>query len=186
MKNELRQEILKRRREQTSEEVTRKSELIFERLKTSKLLDTAHVILCYMDFRNEVETSSIIEYIWSLGKIVVLPKVNTQTHALELYQIEGFRDMIESKMGILEPATDLPRVLESDIDLVLAPGVAFDLKGYRMGYGGGFYDKLIPQLRPDCHIAALAFDLQLLESLPVEAHDQPMSSILTESRWLVL
>lgn len=186
MKDELRKEILKKRRELASDEVSEKSEQILERLKSTPLIDSAHVIMCYMDFRNEVETANIIEYLWSQDKVVVLPKVNKEMQMLELYQIEGFKDMIQSNMGILEPSTELPRVLETDIDLILAPGVAFDLKGYRMGYGGGFYDKLIPNLRADCHIAALAFEIQLVEKLPVEAHDQPMSSIITEARWLVL
>ncbi len=184
MKSIIRKEILQKRKSLGASEVDEKSSQIVTRLISLGLLDRPQVVMCYMDFRNEVRTESLIEYLLSKEKVVILPKVNPETNELDLFQIEGFKDMDISKFGILEPADHLPAALPSDIDLILAPGVAFDLKGYRMGYGAGFYDKLLPQTRPDCAVIGLAFDLQILESLPVEAHDQPMNSILTETRWI--
>lgn len=184
MKSEIRKEILQKRKSLGAVEVDEKSSQIITRLISLGLLDRPQVVMCYMDFRNEVRTEALIEYLLAQDKVVVLPKVNPETKELDLFQIQGFKDMALSKFGILEPADHLPEALPSDIDLILAPGVAFDEKGYRMGYGAGFYDKLLPQIRPDCAVIGLAFDLQILEKLPVEPHDQPMDSILTETRWI--
>ncbi len=184
MKAIIRKEILQKRKSLEPQEVEEKSSQILSRLIEYGLLERPQVVMCYMDFRNEVRTESLIEYLLSEDKVVILPKVNPETQNLDLFQIEGFRDLELSKFGILEPADHLPTVLPSDIDLILAPGVAFDLKGYRMGYGAGFYDKLLPKIRPDCAVIGLAFDMQIVASLPVESHDQPMNSIMTETRWI--
>lgn len=184
MKSTIRKEILALRREMTQDEIETASAKIVSQLMALSIVDHPQVIMCYMDFRNEVQTNALIEYLLSLDKTIVLPKVNPQTNYLDLFQFEGFKDLNLSKMGILEPADNLPRILPTDIDLILVPGVAFDLKGYRMGYGAGYYDKLLPHIRPDCEVIGLAFDLQIVETLPVESHDQPMDSILTETRWI--
>lgn len=184
MKSAIRKEILRQRREMTPDTVEAKSAQIVSRLMSLSIVEKPQVIMCYMDFRNEVQTEALIEYLLSLDKNIVLPKVNTETDSLDLFQINGFRDLISGSMGIREPASHLPQVLPTDVDLILAPGVAFDLKGYRMGYGAGYYDKLLPQIRPDCAVIGLAFDIQVVDELPVEPHDHPMDSILTESRWI--
>jgi 5-formyltetrahydrofolate cyclo-ligase len=184
VKSIIRKEILRQRRDMSPEDVAAKSEQILSRLTQLPIIRSPQVILCYMDFRNEVQTEAIIEHLFSLDKIVVLPRVNPHTNHLDLFRIEGFKDLITSPMGILEPEDNLSQVLPTDIDLIFAPGVAFDLNGYRMGYGGGYYDKLLPQLRPDCAVIGLAFDLQIVPELPIEDHDQSMDAILTETRWI--
>lgn len=184
MKSIIRKSLLAKRREMLPSEVETKSAQILANLMASDLLDNAEVVMCYMDFRNEVQTESMIEYLWSLNKTVVLPKVNPHTNQLDLFEISGFRDMIQSKMGISEPADHLPSVHPTDVDLILAPGVAYDMKGFRMGYGGGFYDRLLPQVRPDCVIIGLAFELQVVDELPIEDYDEPVNGILTETRYI--
>lgn len=186
MKSEIRKQVLSARKAMSQDEVETKSAQILSRLMISPLLEQSEVILCYMDFRNEVQTGAIIEYLWSLGKIVALPRVNPDTKRLDLYRVDGFRDMVTGSMGIMEPDTKLPQLLPEDIDLVLAPGVAFDEKGGRMGYGGGFYDRLIPTLRPDCQIIALAFEQQVVDDLPSDSHDQSIHGILTEERLIIV
>lgn len=186
MKSEFRKQILSARKAMTQDEVETKSAQILSRLMESSLLEQAEVILCYMDFRNEVQTGAIIEYLWSLGKIVALPRVNPLTKRLDLYRVDGFREMVTGSLGIMEPDTSLPQLLPEDIDLVLAPGVAFDEKGGRMGYGGGFYDRLIPTLRPDCQVIALAFEQQVVEEIPSDSHDQSIHGILTENRLIIV
>lgn len=185
MKASIRKNLLDQRRALSVSEVETKSAQILSRLINANVLDGPQVIMCYMDFRNEVQTEALIEYLWSLEKTVVLPKVNPVSNHLDLFSIEGFKDMIQSKMGILEPADHLPMIHPTDIDLILAPGVGFDLKGYRMGYGGGFYDRLLPQVRADCQIIGLAFDVQVIEELPIEPYDQPMNAIMTETRYIL-
>lgn len=182
MKSAIRKELLMKRKTLLPDQVEKKSSQILSRLISLGILERPQVVMCYMDFRNEVQTGALIEYLLSQDKIVVLPKVNPETNELDLFQVEGFKDMVISKMGIQEPADHLQSVLPTDIDLILAPGVAFDLNGYRMGYGAGFYDKLLTIIRPDCAVIGLSFDLQVVDVLPIESHDQPMDAVLTETR----
>lgn len=186
MKKTLRQELLQRRKALSPELVLEYSQKITARVLESELIQKSQVIMVYMDFRNEVMTQSLIESLWTLGKTVVIPKVNDTTHVLDLYTIKAFTDMVVSSFGILEPNPAVqPDIKPQDIDLVLAPGVCFDRRGFRMGYGGGFYDKLLPTLRPDCQIHALSFSLQIVDEVPTEPHDMPLNGIVTEMEWIV-
>jgi 5-formyltetrahydrofolate cyclo-ligase len=93
-------------------------------------------------------------------------------------------DIAPGYRGIPEPAATLPRIESEAIDWVLIPGVAFDLTGRRLGYGGGFYDRLLPLLRPDAPRIAGVFDLQIVERVPATAHDLTVDLMVTESRIL--
>lgn len=178
--------MLNQRKALPLDEVKAASEKITHRLLESTLVKHSNTILLYMDFRNEVMTQPLITELWKLGKRVVIPRVNEDTNELDLYAIEAFSDMVLSSFGILEPDASIPpNTSAQDIDLVLAPGVCFDRRGYRMGYGGGFYDKLLPKLRQDCQIHALAFDMQLVDEVPTEPHDVRLNGIVTEKEWIV-
>ena len=88
--------------------------------------------------------------------------------------------------GIPEPAAELPRVAIEDVDWVLVPGVAFDIHGRRLGYGGGYYDRLLALLRPGVLRVAGAFDLQVVAQVPAAPHDLIVDVIVTESRMLTI
>jgi 5-formyltetrahydrofolate cyclo-ligase len=95
---------------------------------------------------------------------------------------EWDQDAAPGYRGILEPGAHCALLDLASIDWVLVPGVAFDRAGRRLGYGGGYYDRLLPQLRPDAHRAAGAFELQLVERVPAAAHDVVMDALVTEKR----
>ena len=80
---------------------------------------------------------------------------------------------------MVAPAHDLRGL---DFDVVIVPGIAFDPAGGRLGYGGGYYDRLITRLKPGTRLVALAFDVQLCEEIPSEEHDKPVGRIITETR----
>jgi 5-formyltetrahydrofolate cyclo-ligase len=91
--------------------------------------------------------------------------------------------MLTGYMGIAEPdASILHRVDPLEIDMVVVPGVAFDMARNRIGYGGGYYDRFLCTLRPDCLKVAVAFELQVFDSIPAASYDIPVDIIVTEER----
>lgn len=141
--------------------------------------------MIFMDFRKEVMTRPIIEWLWSIGKSVIIPRVKKGSPILELCLIDSFDDMDLSPLGILEPKPDHIAFLSPDqIDFVFMPGVAFTNSGARLGYGGGYYDQLIPLMKNDVPRIALAFDLQLVNELPTEDHDIQIDGIITETDYI--
>lgn len=183
----LRAEILTRRSQLTDTKLAELSSQVFNQLLASKILDPAQIIMLYMDFKDEVRTAEIIEYLWRQGKTVVIPRVNKKEDRLDLFKIASFNEMTRSSFGILEPSKELmPDIQPDQIDLILSPGVAFDTVGNRIGYGGGYYDKLLPHIQPSCVVCGLAFELQIVAQglIPVEPHDVPLHYVVTDSRIL--
>ena len=194
-KTEIRKRLIERRNMLSIEEVNEKSAAIFERLCALKQYDHAKIVLAYMDYKNEVMTGEFIKRCKRDGKRVVLPKVepvggskalSVSDKVLLVYEInEVERDTVSGFKGILEPnSAFLNRMDPIDIDLAIIPAVAFDYGRYRLGYGGGFYDRFIPLLRSDCTIAGVAYNLQLVEKIPVEKYDMPVNLVVTEYEFI--
>lgn len=187
MKTQFRKNILAQRMALTENDLNEKSALIFTNLLSLKAFHTSNTVMVYMDFRKEVETKAIIHHCLSHQKQVILPVVSPDKKNLFLIEIKSMEeDMVLSSYGIFEPIIKPHRLKAlKDIDLILAPGVAFDLEGYRLGYGAGYYDQLLEN-RPDhLSVYGLAFDLQVVPSVPHDAHDQQMDGLITESRILI-
>lgn len=183
-KMSLRQTVLVKRDALTKEELRALSELIKERLFSLDEFQAAGTTLFYASFRSEVYTHQMIREALELGKEVVLPRVDLKQNQLELFKIRGFEDgLTRGAMGILEPSPEKSTsVLPAKIDLAVVPGVAFDLRGYRLGYGGGYFDRLLPRFERQTMTVGLAFEVQLVGSLPVSSHDVPVKKIITEKR----
>lgn len=185
-KSEVRKRILSARGALTEAEVISRSVAVRDRLVSSDAFKSANMIMCYMDFRNEVRTGDIINAAFASGKRVALPLVYRcgSERKLVAYEINNLCEDVEPGIwGILEPCSrKLRQVQETEIDLVIVPGVGFDVNRQRLGYGAGYYDNFIVKLRPDCRKIAVAFDVQIQESIPVEAHDMKMDAIITETR----
>lgn len=116
-------------------------------------------------------------------KNVFIPKVNKASNELDIYEIKGNDDLILSNYGIKEPNSDLLKVVNpKEIDLILSPGVAFTKECYRIGYGGGFYDKLLTKTNENIITIALAFEMQIVDSLPIESHDKQLDFVQTEEK----
>jgi 5-formyltetrahydrofolate cyclo-ligase len=132
----------------------------------------------FASFRTEVETGEMIRRTLSSGKRVVLPKVTGDE--LALYEINDFDDdIVPGAWGIPEPKAVKPVKLD-DIDLMIMPGAAFDERGNRVGYGAGFYDRLLPAFGK--MTIALAFEAQIVPDVPADPHDVPVNMIVTEKR----
>ena len=149
----------------------------FLRLPT---FDSARCILLYASKRGEVHTDGIILSALSLGKKVALPVTIKEGHVLELYEIKGIEELSEGAFGILEPARNPERrVQPEEVELVVVPGVSFDRRGHRLGYGMGYYDSLLKKVK-GCKIG-LAYDMQIVEHVPDEPHDVAVDMVVTQS-----
>ena len=116
-------------------------------------------------------------------KLTVLPRVDPKAKMLRLHRIVDLgRDVGPGHLGIPEPHASCPEVGRDEIDWVLVPGVAFDATGQRLGYGGGFYDRLLPVLRRAVQRVAGAFEMQVVEAVPLAPHDCGVDAIVTETR----
>jgi 5-formyltetrahydrofolate cyclo-ligase len=143
----------------------------------------AATVLLTLPFGSEWDTLPLLLTALERGKTVVLPRVNATTRTLELCSLtEPDRDVRPGYRGIPEPQAHCALIGVEEIDWVLVPGVAFDALGHRLGYGGGYYDRLLPLLRGDAARIAGAFELQLLDRVPAAPHDMPVQAIATENR----
>jgi len=138
-------------------------------------------ILLYASYRSEAGTMMIIEHALSAGKEVVLPRVDEDKGCLTKHVISSLSDIGEGFKGIPEPVTDVCVRVE-DVDLIIVPGVAFSPQGARIGYGGGYYDRLLPRVKGTRPIVALAYEEQIFPEIPAEGHDIGMDTIVTPER----
>ncbi|MGE5174566.1 MAG: 5-formyltetrahydrofolate cyclo-ligase [Betaproteobacteria bacterium] len=178
MKKEIRKKVLAARDGIPPEQRSSKSREIEGRLFSLSEFKSARIIMFFASFRSEVETGPMIRRALAAGKRVILPKVKGS--ALELFEIKDFdKDVSPGIWGIPEPRGLLPAKLD-EIDVIVVPGAAFDERGNRLGYGAGFYDKLLSSFNK--MTVAVAFDVQIVPNIPTDSHDVPVKKIVTEKR----
>ena len=158
---------------------------ITHRITALPSFQAARTVLLTLPFRSEWNTRPLVHAALAADKRVALPRVDAATRMLVLHAlVDPVRDVVPGYAGIPEPGLSCPRVDPETIQWVLVPGVAFDAGGRRLGYGGGFYDRLLPLLPPNAVRVAGAFDLQLIDRVPAAAHDVAVDAIVTETRTL--
>ncbi len=189
MKKRLREKLLKTRDSIPPELKSAKESAIEDRLFSQDVFKKAQSVLMYVSFRSEVDTRKYLDDIIKLGKKLVLPLVDTRHKVLKLYEVKNPVELKPGYMGILEPGIlRYRRCSLQDIDLVIIPGTGFDPRGNRLGYGGGYYDKLLSmesrELSGIEHITtvALAFEEQIGDRVPSEPHDIKVDMIVTDER----
>jgi 5-formyltetrahydrofolate cyclo-ligase len=156
-----------------------RSSEIAERVRTLPELVSAHTVLAFASIRNEVRTREIMNTAWADGKRVALPRVDGD--ALSLYIVEADTVLIEGAFSVPEPDAAAPRLEPSEVDFALVPALAVDPRGFRIGYGGGYYDKLLPLL-DRASSCALAYDFQLIPEVPELPFDATVDLIVTDAR----
>jgi 5-formyltetrahydrofolate cyclo-ligase len=144
----------------------------------------AGAVLAYVNvFADEVDTGPLLRAVIAAGRTLLLPRVDRDAWRLRLHAIaDPDAGLVPDAMGLREPPADAPEVAPSAVDFVVVPGVAFDPRGFRLGRGGGLYDRLLPCLRPDASRWALSLGPQLVPAVPVEPHDQPLDGIVLPDR----
>ena len=174
----MRQQVLAARDSMQPEQRIAKSREIEERLFSLPDFKSARTIMFFAAFRSEVDTAPMIRRALTFGKKIVLPKVKGAE--LELFEVIDLdRDVSPGAWGIPEPNEYRP-IKFQEIDLVIVPGAAFDGQGNRLGYGAGFYDKLLSAFTK--MTVALAFEAQIVPKVPADLHDIPIKKIITERR----
>ena len=129
-------------------------------------------------FADEVETGPMLRAVLSAGKRLACPRIDPVHRRLDLCEVGHLdRDLSPGFRGIREPSAGCRPVSPLEVDWALVPGVAFDSRGYRLGRGGGYYDRLLTTLRPGATCWALIFDEQWVAEVPREPHDLPLDGV---------
>jgi 5-formyltetrahydrofolate cyclo-ligase len=136
------------------------------------------VVCLYASFKHELGTHTLLQTALGAGKVLVLPRAQPNG-TLSLHEVSDLSTLTSSHLGILEPAPGAPPRDVTDVDLFLVPGLAFDSNGHRLGYGAGFYDRLLRQAKPTAFTVGYGFDFQVNPEVPVEDHDQSLDAIVT-------
>ena len=160
-----------------------KSAAIARRLAEWRRYAQANTILAFLSTRSEVMTEAIIGFALALGKTVAVPRTLLTERRLDFRQLSAHDPRVmPGPFGIMEPAPDAPPLDPAEADIILVPGLAFDQQGYRLGYGGGFYDRLLSD--PAVHAASVgvAFHEQLVGRVPRGEGDRPVGWIVTDER----
>lgn len=153
-----------------------KSDRICAHLQSWPGFQSAHCVLAYWSFRNEPDLSPLItpERVWGLPRCVGRDMV--------WHQWQGVRSMQTGRFGITEPLPTTPQIAPAQVDLILVPAVACSVRGQRLGYGGGFYDRMLSQPRwRRIPTIAIVFEYARLPTVPCDPWDKPMHGICTET-----
>ena len=188
-REELRRGLLERRRAQAPELAARRSRAAQERLLAAPCWLDAGSIALYAGVRDEMATGLLLREAWAGGREVWLPRVLRGSRGrMEFVRCACPEDLCPGAFGLLEPRPELPGAGPEDAAfrprLMLVPGVAFDRRGGRMGYGGGFYDRFLAAMAAregaKCPALGFCFGFQVVDEVPCAAWDRPVDGICTE------
>jgi 5-formyltetrahydrofolate cyclo-ligase len=181
-KSEARKLVVQRRAEISHFEIKSKTKAIIDNLLLIDDFVLANSIFCYVNSRpGEVDTRTLIDYMAGQGKSVFLPKLNKESKSFRRFHFMGWDSLVKNNEGYWEPKLGLDEDL-SDIDIIIVPALAVSTKGQRIGYGGGYYDKLLRDTQAPKYV--LAFEFQLFEYIESTPHDIRVDKIITERRIL--
>ena len=162
------------------------SDAMVRRIAALPTFVAARTVLLTAPFRSEWDAAPLIDIALATGKTVVLPRVDEPARMLALCRIrDAKRDIVAGYRGLPEPAPHCEHVPAAAIDWVLVPGIAFDRAGARLGYGGGYYDRMLPLLPERAARVAGAFSAQIVDEVPSAPHDIRMDTVVTEGSVLV-
>lgn len=176
-KEQLRESMRGKRRALTQSEVLHLSEKIRERLFSLDCIKSASAVCTFISAFKEPDTLEIIRLLINEGKRVAVPVTDEKNVTLSLSYIDSTDGLTHGAYGIYEPSVIQPADI-CDMDAVLVPALAFDRFGGRMGFGKGYYDRLLAE--KDCVKVGLCYDFQLLDKIPTEPHDVAMNYIITD------
>lgn len=138
------------------------------------------VIACYKSFGSEVSSQALIEDAWAYGKKVALPRTDPTTSRLRWFSVDSFDGLERGSWGIEEPPLNPNCEVTLDVQtLLVVPGLSFDRQGYRLGYGGGYYDRVLASF-PGVSVGLCRSGQLREEALPHEAYDLPVSLVVTD------
>lgn len=181
VKRRLRKELLARRQAIPESDREGVAHSICERL--IGLLPAAALVMAYSPVRGEVDPLPFVRFVWEHGGDVAFPVV-IEGKGLMARKVAGVSQLQPASFGLMEPGPSCPVVDPREIGAVLVPALAYDRRGFRLGYGGGYYDRFLPLLDPAAVTVGLAYETLLVDELPVESHDRRVRWVVTEERCL--
>lgn len=183
-KRSIRQAVLVRREQIPNAERIWMSEQITKKVRMQDSYRAAEDVLCFVSYGSEVVTDALMEQALREGKRVYVPRVtDAGSGRMEFVRISGLQELTEGYKGIREPASG--DVYAPDCTrqaLMILPGVAFDLQGHRIGYGGGFYDRYLERIHKICPMKTIAigFQIQIVDWIEPGEYDVPYDVLITE------
>ncbi|HMJ91955.1 MAG TPA: 5-formyltetrahydrofolate cyclo-ligase [Candidatus Acidoferrum sp.] len=158
------------------------SQMLCDLIRSQPAWRDAASVMLFSPLRDEPEVSALLNDALAERKLVCLPRFDGAQGVYSGAQVSSRADLVAGRFGALEPNADCPVVPLNHLDLVLVPGIAFDLAGRRLGRGKGFYDRLLAEVSG--HKCGVVFDVQIVAEIPEEPHDVRVNSIVTPTRWL--
>jgi 5-formyltetrahydrofolate cyclo-ligase len=183
-KSEIRRSTVARRDALSKKQRAEKSAAIMKRLFEFANFLESKIVLFYLSHKSEVDTEPMIHKALALEKIIALPLIDGEKREIIPLKIDNLdRDTQPGYRGIREPISRrCKQIPVQQVNLAIIPGIAFDERGGRIGYGTGFYDRFIPNLDITTRKVALAFECQIVPQIPMEPHDRYTDIIITEKR----
>ncbi len=183
----LRRQMQKQRAALKFEEVEALSAHLCARVLQHPMLQSQQTIASYVSCGNEISTFFLNIELKRRGHILALPVVSSSTKgAMDFYTFKEGAPFIPNRFNILEPPAEPERkVMPSQFSVVIAPLTAFDIYGSRLGMGGGYYDRLLKAISPECRIIGIAYDFQQSAEIPTENWDMPLDEVITPTRRLI-
>lgn len=182
-KKVIRKTILSLRNAVPREKRERLSKVICNRFTRLDEVKMCYSLMIFFSFGSEVDTDDIIRWAWKHKKKVVVPLCKPETKELAVFAIATFDDVEPGYYGIREPKRALLQpVAKKEIDLVVVPAVAFDRRGHRVGYGGGYYDRFLANM--GAPRIGLAFSCQIIPEAPINQYDHAVDGIVTETEYI--
>lgn len=179
VKKEMRQKVIQQLNKLDQITYHKKSEEIFESIIQHNHFNNANTIGITISRYPEVDTKRLIEYAWQHGKTIVVPKCLTKTKEMDFREIQNFDQLETVYMDLQEPIEqETTSYTAKQIDLLIVPGVIFNREGYRIGFGGGYYDRYLAGFQGET--ISIAFHEQIEQDIPIELHDLPVETIITD------
>ncbi len=164
-------------------DVEQKSLTISDTVTSLPEYEKAKVIACYVNKESEVQTRTLIRKALSSQKKVLIPITRKNSNELVFSEIPSLYELSPGPFGIMEPNPSKRKLRDvSTSDLVIVPGIVWDIYGHRLGWGHGYYDQVLKKLWRETLSIGLSFDLQLVDQVPREQFDLPVKMLVTESR----
>lgn len=158
-----------------------KSAAIVQRLSNWDVFARAQTVFAFVSTRSEVDTAGIIAAALAQGKTVGAPRTLLAQRRLEFRRLlDPAEGLVPGPFGIAEPGADAPVLGPAAAELILVPGLAFDARGYRVGYGGGFYDRLLGDPALKAVAVGVGFEEQMIQRAPATERDRPVDWIVTD------
>lgn len=186
-KKDIRKKILETRKGMDPMEVDRLSHRIISSLLKVTEFKNSKNVMAYLSFDNEVDSQELIKYCKEQGKRIFIPYCKKEGYKMIPTEIKDIKkEVIRNKFGYMEHKLEYLRPANiEDMDIIILPGVAFDKKCYRIGYGSGYYDRFLKNVKDKIPTIGLSYDFQILSTVQVEDFDVPLDYVITEKRIIV-